>query len=160
MSKQNFMEKMLEGVEVEWKTLGDVGNICMCKRILKHQTTEIGDIPFYKIGTFGKEADAYITLELFKEYKAKYSYPKIGEILISASGTIGRAVIFDGKDGDIQTKIKKNRERLAKHNDIETIQNLSAYSIKENFKYSYHSIHKRNNNLNKIDIYHLFFDYT
>ncbi|MCE2687710.1 MAG: restriction endonuclease subunit S, partial [Rickettsiales bacterium] len=33
---------------------------------------------------------------------SKYNYPKVGEILISASGTIGRTVIFDGKDGYFQ----------------------------------------------------------
>ena len=74
----------------------------MCKRILKHQTTDKGEIPFYKIGTFGKEPDAFITRELFDEFKTKYNYPKIGEILISASGTIGRAVIFDGQDAYFQ----------------------------------------------------------
>jgi type I restriction enzyme S subunit len=88
--------------EVEWKTLGDIGEVRMCKRILKNQTSETGDIPFYKIGTFGKEPNAYISQEIFNEYKARYSYPKIGEVLISASGTIGRAVIFDGKDAYFQ----------------------------------------------------------
>ncbi len=63
-------------------------------------------------------------------------------------------------DGNIKTKIDKIRQRLTKHKDIETIKNLIEYSIKENFKYSYHSIHKRYSNLKEIDIYHLFFDYT
>jgi len=88
--------------EVEWKTLGDIGQVRMCKRILKSQTLPEGDIPFYKIGTFGKTPNAYISRALFEEYKAKYSYPKIGEVLISASGTIGRTVIFDGKDSYFQ----------------------------------------------------------
>ena len=50
----------------EWTrlTLGDLGTVAMNKRIFKSQTTEKGDIPFYKIGTFGKEADAYISNEL------------------------------------------------------------------------------------------------
>ena len=82
--------------DVEYKKLGDIGKICMCKRILKEQTSLSGDVPFFKIGTFGGEADAYISQELFDTYKAKYSYPKKGDILISASGTIGRAVVFDG----------------------------------------------------------------
>ncbi len=102
MSNVSFMDKLLEGVEVERKTLGDIGEVRMCKRVLKNQTSETGNIPFYKIGTFGKEPNAYITRELFNEYKAKYSYPKIGEVLISASGTIGRAVIFDGQDAYFQ----------------------------------------------------------
>ena len=86
----------------ELKTLGDIGEVRMCKRILKEQTSANGEIPFYKIGTFGKEADAYISKELFDEYRSKYSYPKIGEVLISASGTIGRAVIFNGNDAYFQ----------------------------------------------------------
>ena len=102
MSHLSFMEKLLEGVEVEWKSLGEVGEVRMCKRILKIQTSHEGEIPFYKIGTFGKEPDAYIPQKLFEEYKAKYNYPKVGEILISASGTIGRTVIFDGKDAYFQ----------------------------------------------------------
>ena len=92
-----------EGVEgVEWKTLGDVGNVCMCKRIMKEETSEQGDIPFFKIGTFGGKADAYISNELYEKYKKEYSFPKKGDILISASGTIGRLVVFDGKDAYFQ----------------------------------------------------------
>lgn len=79
-------------------TLGEIGKIKMCKRILKEQTSTKGTVPFYKIGTFGKKADSFISREIFEEYKKKYSYPKKGEVLISASGTIGRTVIFDGED--------------------------------------------------------------
>ena len=83
-------------------TLGEIGKICMCKRILKEETLPKGDVPFYKIGTFGKKADAFIRREVFDEYKEKYSYPREGEVLISCSGTIGRTVIFDGKDAYFQ----------------------------------------------------------
>ncbi|OCL94302.1 putative type-1 restriction enzyme specificity protein [Aliarcobacter thereius] len=86
----------------EKKTVGDVGKVSMCKRILKDQTTSDGDIPFYKIGTFGKEPDAFISKVIFEEFKAKYSFPKEGEILISASGTIGRTVIYDGSPSYFQ----------------------------------------------------------
>lgn len=82
--------------------LGEVGEVKMCKRILKNQTTKNGEIPFYKIGTFGKNADAFISKELFENFKEKYSYPKKGDILISASGTIGRSVIFDGEPAYFQ----------------------------------------------------------
>lgn len=81
---------------VEWKTLGDIGEVRMCKRILKSQTNSEFGIPFYKIGTFGKKADAYISKEVYEQYKDKYNYPKKGDILISAAGTIGRTVEFDG----------------------------------------------------------------
>ena len=82
--------------------LGSIGEVRMCKRILKQDTTETGEIPFYKIGTFGKSADAFISRTLFEEYKQKYAYPRIGDILISASGTIGRAIEFDGQDAYFQ----------------------------------------------------------
>ena len=88
--------------EVEWKTLGDIGDVKMCKRILKNDTQPEGDVPFYKIGTFGKKADAYISKGIFEEYKKKYSFPKKGDVLISASGTIGRAVIYDGEPAYFQ----------------------------------------------------------
>ena len=87
---------------VKWHPLGEVGEICMCKRILKEQTSESGEIPFYKIGTFGGVANSYISRELFTEYRSKYRYPKVGDILISASGTIGRTVVFDGTDAYFQ----------------------------------------------------------
>ena len=74
----------------------------MCKRIFKDQTAESGDIPFYKIGTFGGEPDAYISRDLFKEYKHLYSYPEKGDILISASGSIGRTVEYTGEDAYYQ----------------------------------------------------------
>ena len=70
----------------------------MCKRIFKGQTSDNGEVPFYKIGTFGGKPDAFISRELFNEYKTKYSYPNKGDILISASGSIGRTIEFTGKD--------------------------------------------------------------
>lgn len=101
-----YRDKLLsfedEVYQVEWKTLGDIGKVSMCKRILKNQTSDDGEIPFYKIGTFGKVATSYISRELFEEYKLRFSYPKLGDILISASGTIGRTVVFNGEDSYFQ----------------------------------------------------------
>lgn len=77
--------------------LGEIGTVCMCKRILKNQTNTIDGVPFYKIGTFGSEPDVFISKETFEEYKSRYSFPKKGDILISAAGTIGKTVIYDGK---------------------------------------------------------------
>lgn len=84
----------LNGVTI---SLGDIGKVSMCKRIMKAETSSSGDVPFFKIGTFGKEPDAYITQEKFEEYRSVYSFPKKGDILISAAGTIGRTVIYNGK---------------------------------------------------------------
>ena len=94
---RNKLLSFEEGDEgVEWKKLGDVGNVYMCKRIMKAQTDSEGEVPFFKIGTFGKEPDAYISRELFETYKTNYNYPEVGDVLISAAGTIGRTVVFDG----------------------------------------------------------------
>ena len=74
----------------------------MCKRIMKSETSSTGDVPFFKIGTFGGEPNAYISKDTFEKYKKDYSYPKKGDILISAAGTIGRTVVFDGKPAYFQ----------------------------------------------------------
>lgn len=98
--KQTEIGEIPEDWEV--KSLSSIGEVKMCKRVLKYQTSETGEIPFYKIGTFGKEPDSYISRELFNFLKNNYSYPKKGDILISAAGTIGRTVVFDGKDSFFQ----------------------------------------------------------
>ena len=121
----------LEGKEgVEMKKLGEVGDICMCKRIMKNQTSDTGDIPFFKIGTFGGKADAYISRELFEEYKSKYSYPQKGDILISAAGTIGRSVVFDGEDAYFQDSNIvwiANDEKLVKNTFLRYIYSIADW---------------------------------
>lgn len=104
MIETKFKQTEIGPIPEDWEvsSLSDVGEIKMCKRILKFQTSNKGDIPFYKIGTFGKVADAYISRELFEEYRQKYNYPKKGDILLSAAGTIGRTVVFDGKPSYFQ----------------------------------------------------------
>ncbi len=101
--KQGMMEELLKPKE-GWKMvkLGEVGKISMCKRVFSFETSTEGEIPFYKIGTFGKDADAFISRQLYEEYKSKFSYPKVGDILISASGTIGRTVVYDGEPAYFQ----------------------------------------------------------
>ena len=76
--------------------VGAIGKVAMCKRVFKDETTAVGEIPFYKIGTFGKEADAFISRRVYDEYRRKFSFPKKGAVLISAAGTIGRRVRYDG----------------------------------------------------------------
>ena len=87
-----------------WKSdkLGNLGTVAMNKRIFKEETSEFGEVPFYKIGTFGGKPDSFITRDKFEEYKSKYPYPKIGDILISASGSIGRTVEYQGEEAYFQ----------------------------------------------------------
>ncbi|MCZ7616190.1 MAG: restriction endonuclease subunit S [Ignavibacteriaceae bacterium] len=102
--REGYSQTEFGNIPKEWrvKSLGDVGEVKMCKRVFNNQTKQSGPIPFYKIGTFGKEPDAFITEELFNNYRQKYYFPKKGDILISASGTIGRTVIYDGKPAYFQ----------------------------------------------------------
>lgn len=109
--KQSLLEKMFpkEGEDVpeirfegftdpwEQRNLGDFGEVAMCKRIYKDQTTENGDIPFFKIGTFGGEPDAYIPESLFEDYRQRFPFPKKGALLLSAAGSIGRIVEYQGE---------------------------------------------------------------
>lgn len=99
--KCHLLLKLLHN-DWEQRKFGDLGSVAMCKRIFKEQTSTDGDIPFYKIGTFGAEPDAFISRELFEEYRGKFQYPNIGDMLISASGTIGRTVEYKGEEAYFQ----------------------------------------------------------
>ena len=97
-------EIRFKGFTDDWeqRKFGDLGSVAMCKRIFKEQTSPEGEIPFYKIGTFGATPDAFISRELFEEYKSKFQYPNVGDMLISASGTIGRTVEYSGEEAYFQ----------------------------------------------------------
>ena len=88
----------------EWKerTVGDVTEVLMCKRIFAEETNPDGGVPFYKIGTLGSIPDAFISKEQFEDYKARYNFPRKGEVLITCSGTVGKCLPFDGKDAYFQ----------------------------------------------------------
>lgn len=103
-NEERYPELRFPGFTDAWeqRKLRSLATVEMNKRIFKEQTTIKGDIPFYKIGTFGSDADSFISRELFKEYKNKYPYPNIGDILISASGSIGRTVVYNGEDAYYQ----------------------------------------------------------
>ncbi len=104
MVKKGYKQTDVGVIPEDWedKKLGELAKVCMCKRIFADQTAENGEIPFFKIGTFGKEADAYISRSLYEDFKHRFSYPQKGDVLISAAGTLGRSVIFDGKDAYFQ----------------------------------------------------------
>ena len=99
MNKQQEPRLRFKGFTGKWKnkTLGDLGRVEMCRRIFKEQTQPSGEIPFFKIGTFGQEPDAFISSELFEEYRQKYPYPKQGDILISAAGKLVELLNLQGR---------------------------------------------------------------
>lgn len=101
---QHFRHKLLqcEGQDYREIELGMFGRVLMCKRIMKDETANFGDVPFYKIGTFGGKPDAYITQAKFDEFRTKYPFPKVGALLISAAGTIGKIVKYRGEPSYFQ----------------------------------------------------------
>ena len=80
------------------RKLGELGTVQTCKRIFKEQTSEQGDIPFFKNGTIGLEPDSYISREVYEEFRRLYPYPEVGDTLISVVGSIGRTAEYTGKD--------------------------------------------------------------
>ena len=103
LKQKYYLNKLVSSnIQYETRQLRDLMNVRMCKRIQKNQTVSNGSIPFYKNGTLGKEADTYIPVELYEEYKAKYPYPEKGAVMLSTAGTVGRAWIFDGKPAYFQ----------------------------------------------------------
>lgn len=102
--ENNRPQVRFKGFTKDWipSKLGEIGEVKMCKRIFSKQTLTTDGIPFYKIGTFGKKADAFISPQLYKEFRDKYPFPSKGDILISASGTIGKTVVYDGKPAYFQ----------------------------------------------------------
>ncbi|EPY2527177.1 restriction endonuclease subunit S [Listeria monocytogenes] len=105
-SKKNVPKRRFKGFNNtegwEEHKLGELGSVVMNRRIFKEETFYKGEIPFYKIGTFGGVADSYITREIFEDYKSKYPYPEKGDILISAAGSIGRVVEYKGEEAYYQ----------------------------------------------------------
>lgn len=91
---------------MSWQTtklenLFDVGS---AKRVLKAQWQSEG-VPFYrgreitKLSSQGYvDNELFITEELYSEYKDKYGVPAVGDIMITAIGTIGNSYIVKEDD--------------------------------------------------------------
>ncbi len=97
----------------EFITLNDVADITSSKRIFQHEYVDDG-IPFYRTKEVkelseGKplSIDLYISFEKYNDIKSKFAIPKIGDVLLSAVGTIGISYIikndkpFYFKDGNL-----------------------------------------------------------
>ena len=107
MIETNFKHTDIGLIPHDWevKTLGDIGSIRMCKRIMKHQTSDTGDIPFYKIGTFGKveekTLDSGINYKIIKTLgrnitflKKEIFYYLLQVQLVELSFMMGNLLIF------------------------------------------------------------------
>lgn len=99
--KRRFAEFEDDGDWEEVK-LGELCKILMCKRVFTDQTNSLRGVPFYKIGTLGSSPDAFISRDLYEDYKSRYNFPKKGEVLLTCSGTVGKTIIYDGEDAYYQ----------------------------------------------------------
>ncbi len=113
-SKLNqIFSKNGESLGYDKHKLGNLGIITSSKRIYKSEYVKVG-IPFYRTKEIKELAnDKEISLELFisegkyLEIKEKFGVPKIGDILMSAVGTIGEILVIENenrfyfKDGNI-----------------------------------------------------------
>lgn len=108
-------EVRFKGFNGEWeeKSLGTVANLGSSKRIHRDEYVESG-IPFFRgseISKLGKASNLkdilFISEENYAEIKEKYGVPQIGDILITAVGTLANSFLisdetpFYFKDGNL-----------------------------------------------------------
>ena len=108
----------------EVKKLGEVCSITSSKRIFANEYTEIG-IPFFRSKEVIEKSkgmpistELYITEKRYLEIQKNYGVPKVGDILITAVGTIGKIWVVDTaekfyfKDGNL-VWLKDFKEEVA-----------------------------------------------
>ena len=117
LAQSIFYEMFGDPVENEkgWevKMLGDVCNITSSKRIFADEYTDKG-IPFYRSKEVIERSkglpisvELFISPERYSEIKEKFGIPNVGDILITAVGTIGKIWSIDTdekfyfKDGNL-----------------------------------------------------------
>ncbi len=92
MSHLSFMEKLLEGVEVEWKILGDHAEIYDGT----HQTPKYtsSGVPFVSVQNINDlySTKKYISIEDFEKYKYK---PRKNDLFMTRIGDIGTCAIVE-----------------------------------------------------------------
>ncbi len=94
MSHLSYMEKLLEGVEVEWKALGDIGNFIRGSGIQKSDFTEsgVGCIHYGQIhthyGTWAVETKSFINPEFAARLRKAYT----GDLVIATTSEDDAAV--------------------------------------------------------------------
>lgn len=99
--------------EWKWVKLKSIADITSSKRIFQHEYVSEG-IPFYRTKEIKElsegqplSVDLYISFEKHNEIKSRFQIPKIGEVLLSAVGTIGVSYVikdnkpFYFKDGNL-----------------------------------------------------------
>lgn len=112
---ESYLQKLFENGSKNWEKncLFELGTITSSKRIFKSEYVKEG-VPFYRTKEIKELSNGKsITLELFierKKYeqiKKSFGVPQIGDLLMSAVGTIGEIMVIENenefyfKDGNI-----------------------------------------------------------
>lgn len=93
MSELSFMEKLLDGVEVEWKALGEVSRFINGRAYKKPELLEQGKYPVLRVGNFFTNANWYHSdLELEDD-----KYCDNGDLLYAWSASFGPRIWEGGK---------------------------------------------------------------
>lgn len=93
MSHLSYMEKLLDGVEVEWKPLGEVARFINGRAYKKPELLEQGKYPVLRVGNFFTNANWYYSdLELDED-----KYCDNGDLLYAWSASFGPRIWEGGK---------------------------------------------------------------
>lgn len=102
LSRQLFTRGVNDGIEE--LMLGNISTVTSSKRIMRSEYVESG-IPFYRSKEVIEKAKGikhdsvfYISKERYKEIEQKFGAPHIGDILMTAVGTIGVVYLVDEKE--------------------------------------------------------------
>ncbi|MFT5116564.1 MAG: type I restriction enzyme S subunit [Kiritimatiellia bacterium] len=100
MSDMRFMEKLLDGVEVEWKSFGDVAKVqrgASPRPIAKYITEDENGIPWIKIGdtSSGLKYVKKTAQRITPDGAKKSRILKKGDFILSNSMSFGRPYILD-----------------------------------------------------------------
>lgn len=104
MSRVDFVEKLLDGVSVEWKALGEIGEFIRGKRFVKTDILSDG-VPcihygemYTHFGISAKEARSFLDAEL----ASKLRFAKHGDVIVVAAGEtiedVGNGTAWVGED--------------------------------------------------------------
>ena len=95
MNHLSYLEKLLDGVEIEWKALGDFSEIYDGT----HQTPKYVDsgVPFVSVQNIKNLAgtDKYISVEDFEKYKCK---PRTNDLFMTRIGDVGTCAIVSNDE--------------------------------------------------------------
>lgn len=103
---ESYLQGVFENGNQNWKVnyLDELGTITSSKRIYKSEYVKNG-VPFYRTKEIKELSNGKpITLELFisreryEQIKQSFGVPKIGDLLMSAVGTIGEIMVIENED--------------------------------------------------------------